>query len=390
MIARTIIAIVAAIALATLVIRNAAVFALADTKPAAAVQLWSRHPAAEISASMTKIAQSARDRQPVPASIFAAMTDAAAKEPLASEPYLVRGVQAELAGDGELAQRAFEAAQWRDPRSLAAAYFLADRYFKIGDVQHGLREVAALARLSPNGPQTVAPYLGAYAKNPANWGALRALFRGNPELADPALIELASKLDTVPAVLALADPRQKPNEAHWLEPLLSTLTQSGRYSDAYSIWLRIARAARGELLHDPGFADRSSPPPFNWSLTSSTVGLAERQPGARLHVIFYGQEDGFLASQLLLLPPGAYQLSLQLLGDPARAHALSWSLWCDKAANPIASTTLDSFAARPFRFQVPPGCSAQWLKLAGASSDISQQTDVTIAGLKLQKAAPDA
>ncbi|HEX8937629.1 MAG TPA: hypothetical protein VF776_05115 [Sphingomicrobium sp.] len=390
MIARTIIAIVAAIAVAILVIRNAAVFALADTKPADAVQYWSRHPVAEISAAMTEIARSARNRRPVSSSIFAAMADAAAKEPLAPEPYLVRGVQAELAGDGELAQRAFEAAQWRDPRSLSAAYFLADRYFKTGDVHHGLREIAALARLSPNGPQTVAPYLGAYAKDPANWGALRALFRSNPDLADPALTGLASKLDTVPAVLALADPRQQPSESHWLEPLLSTLTQSGRYSDAYSIWLRTTHAAPGELLHDSAFADHFSPPPFNWSLTSSTVGLAERQPGARLHVIFYGQEDGFLASQLLLLPPGAYQLSLQLLGDPARAHVLSWSVWCDKAANPIASATVDSFAARPLKFQVPAGCGAQWLRLAGASSDISQQTDVTIANLKLQKQAPDA
>ena len=390
MIARTIVAIVAAIALAVLVVRNAAVLALADTKPALAVQFWSRHPAAEISAAMTRIAQSARDHRPVPASSFAAMADAAAKEPLASEPYLVRGVQAELAGDGKLAQRAFEAAQWRDPRSLPAAYFLADRYFKTGDAQHGLREIAALARLSPNGALTVAPYLGAYAKNQANWTALRAFFRANPALADSALTELAAKLDTVPAVLALADPGAKPDASRWLEPLLGTLIQSGRYSDAYAIWLRSTHFVPGELLHDSAFADRSSPPPFNWSLTSSTVGLAERQPGARLHVIFYGQEDGFLASQLLLLPPGAYQLSLQLLGDPARAHALSWSVWCDKAISPIASATVDSFASHPLRFQVPAGCSAQWLRLAGASSDFSQRTDVTIGGLKLQKVAPGA
>ena len=50
------------------------------------------------------------------------------------------------------AERAFEAAQWRDPRSLPAAYFLADRYFQTGDMRStGSREVAALARLSPSG-----------------------------------------------------------------------------------------------------------------------------------------------------------------------------------------------------------------------------------------------
>jgi hypothetical protein len=192
--------------------------------------------------------------------------------------------------------------------------------------------------------------------------------------------------------MALADPNQQAGQGHWLEPLLNTLTAAGQYGQAHAIWLRTAavQARPGELLHDNSFSDRSSPPPFNWSLTSSTVGLAERQPGGRLHLIFYGQEDGFLATQLLLLPPGAYRLSMQLLGDPMRARALSWSLWCDKGTGPVASATLDAVAARGLRFEVPAGCSAQWLKLAGASSDISQQTDVTIAGLKLERASPGA
>ena len=97
------------------------------------------------------------------------------------------------------------------------------------------------------------------------------------------------------------------------------------------VW-RAASAGSGELLHDSDFRDAISPPPFNWQLTSSTVGLAERQRGGRLHILFYGDEDGTLASQLLLLPPGAYRLSMRLAGDPARAHALTWSIWCDKAA----------------------------------------------------------
>ena len=389
---RVVVAVAAALLVGAQVVRNAVVTDFAETKPAVAAQAWSEHPAAEISASMTEIARAARDRRPVPGSAFAGIADAATKDPLAPEPFLVRGVQAQLSGNGALAQRAFEAAQWRDPRSLAAAYFLADRYFRTGDVGRGLAEVAALARLSPNGSQTVAPYLAAYARDSANWGALRALFRANPGLADPTLIALAAKVETAPAVMALADPHQRPAQGHWLEPLLNTLTSAGQYAQARSIWLKAAalQAKPGELLHDSSFSDRSSLPPFNWALTSSTVGLAERQPGGRLHVIFYGQEDGFLASQLLLLRPGTYHLSMQLLGDPARSRALSWSVWCDKSAGPLASATIDAVAVRALRFEVPVGCSAQWIKLAGASSDISQQTDVTIAALKLESAGPGA
>ena len=141
---RTVVAAVAALLVAIQIVRNAAVHALVDTRPAAAASAWSGHPASEISLAMTDIARASRARRPVPQSAFAEIADAAAKEPLAPEPFLVRGVQAQLAGDGATAQRAFEAAQWRAPRSLPAAYFLADRYFRSGDVPRGLREAAAL------------------------------------------------------------------------------------------------------------------------------------------------------------------------------------------------------------------------------------------------------
>lgn len=388
MILRAVFSLVAVLLLGVQVVRNAVVLKLAETRPAEAAQLWSRHPAVEISEAMTEIARAARDRHPAPDSAFATMADAAAKDPLASEPFLVRGVRAELTGDGAAAQRAFQAAQWRDPRSLPAAYFLADRYFRLGDAGRGLREIAALSRIAPSGRATVAPYIAAYAASPVNWPMLRQLFQSNPDLAASALAVLARNPASAPAVLALADRRQKLADAPWLPSLLNSLIQSGKYGQARAVWERAngARVQPGELLHDAAFTDRSSVPPFNWELTSSTVGFAERQPGGRLHVIFYGQEDGFLASELLMLPSGSYRLSMRLIGDRAQSRALSWSLWCDKGTEPLTSATVDALAAHALVFQVPSGCPAQWLKLGGASSDIPQQIDVTISGLRLEKA----
>jgi hypothetical protein len=314
------------------------------------------------------------------------MNDAAAKEPLAPEPFLVRGVQAELSGDGRSAQRAFEAAQWRDPRSLPAAYFLADRYFRAGDVAHGLTEVAALARLSPNGNITVAPYLAAYGRNPANWPALRTMFGANPQLADSALLALASNIATAPAAMALGDPREKPEDAHWLGALVNTLVANGQYAKARELWARTARQkVSGEPIYDVSFTDKNALPPFNWALTSSGIGFAERQPGGRLHIVFYGQEDGMLASELLTLPPGQYRLSMKLMGDAARARLINWSIWCDQSDGPIASVTLDAAAAHAWQFTVPSGCTAQWLRLSGVSGDLPQQVDATISALKLER-----
>ena len=338
---------------------------------------------------MTAIAKAAHDKRPVPAWVFTAMADAAGKDPLAPEPFLVRGIQAQMAGDGGTAQRAFEAAQWRDPRSQAAAYFLADRYLQTGETKRGLIEVAAFARLSPNGAASIGPALAAYASNPANWPALKAMLASNPDLQNSTLVTLASSMATVPAVLALADPRAKPDQAPWLTPLLTTLAAAGDYGKARALWAKASGSRADELIHDAGFSDKVAPPPFNWALTSSAVGIAEREAGGHLHVVFYGQQDGILASQLLLLTPGTYRLSTQLIGDRVRARSLNWSVWCDKAPTPIASTSLDG-AASGWTFRVPPGCPAQWLKLSGSSGDIAEQVDITIGALKLERMAGNA
>jgi hypothetical protein len=203
-------------------------------------------------------------------------------------------------------------------------------------------------------------------------------------LAEPALVALASSASTAPIALALADPRESIRGKRWFPILLTTLTGAGDYAHARSIWAKATGLRNDELIHDAVFADKGSPPPFNWELTSSAVGLAERQPGGRLHILYYGQQDGILATQLLLLPPGSYRLSMQLLGEKARANALNWSIWCDKSAAPISAVTLDR-AAAGWRFAVPAGCKAQWLKLSGSSSDLPQQLDTTIANLKLER-----
>lgn len=382
-------AIVAALLISVQIVRTAAVSALASSKPYSAARVWSGHPAVEISRGMTDIAIAARAGRPAPTGVYALMTRAAVQEPLAPEPFLVRGVQAQLAGNMLAAQRDFEAAQSRDPRSLPAAYFLADRFLRRGNVERGLREAAALARLSPNGATLVGPYIGAYAAEARNWPRLRVLLRDNPDLAGVVLNSLASKPETAQAALALADPHANLAQADWFARVLNSLTAAGEYGKARAIWSRATGFPAGELLHDQSFSDKTGPMPFNWDLTPSAAGLAERQQGGRLHILFYGQEDGILARQLLLLPAGPYRLSMRLLDDPGRAHALSWSLWCDRSSSALASITLDR-AVEGWAFEVPANCPAQWLRLSGSSGDGSQQVDVTISDLRLQKAGRGA
>jgi hypothetical protein len=387
MIVRGLIVAVAALLLAVQVVRNAAAAALSPLHPATAAKFWAGHPTAEIASGLAEIGRAARERRDIPDGVFAMIDDAAAKSPLAPEPFLVRGVQARTAGDTDAARRAFTAAQWRDPRSMPAAYFLADYYFRAGDALHGLIQTALLARLSPRGTDVVAPFVAAYAQDRANWPQLRALFRSQEGLEDGVLIALAHDARNADAILALADADHRKPDSGWLKLLLSSLVASGDYARAHAIWSSVGHARKGGgLLYDAGFSEPDAPPPFNWSFSSGDVGLAERQPEGRLHVIFYGNEDGVLASQLLLLRAGAYRLQMQVVGAPVHPESLRWSMRCDKEKEPFATVGIADAATRGWTFKVPPGCSAQWIELSGRSGDVAQQSDVTIGGLALKRA----
>src|SRR5438270_1870730 len=200
---RRLFVLVAALLLAVQVVRNAAVAEWAETSPASAFKAWSTHAAAELALGMTEIGTAAHERKPVGTATFAIIDDAAAKAPLAPEPFLVRGVQASLEGKSSLAAQAFMAAELRDPRSLPAHYFLADIFYRSGDPRRTLEQIGALARLAPGGTQTLAPYLAAYAKDRSAWPYLRELFRSNPNLADASLTALAHDPAYAEAVVGL-------------------------------------------------------------------------------------------------------------------------------------------------------------------------------------------
>lgn len=378
--------------LAIQVLRNSAVDALAELHPQKAASLWPGHPDVEISEAMREIAEASRVRKPISGATFALIDDAALKAPLSPEPFLVRGVQAAVGGDKPLAGRYFAEAQRRDPRSMAAAYFLSDYYFRSGQALAGLEQATLLARLSPTGTRTVAPFVAVYARDPANWSRIRTLFGTDQRLEDHVLLALARDPRNARTVLALADSAHRNAHSLWLRPLVEGLARNGEYALARQIWASVskARTAPGSLVYDAAFSDDGPPPPFNWSLDSSTTGIAERETGRGLHILYYGRDDGVLASQLLVLPPGGYRLRVKLGAAPVHPDSLVWTIRCDKSASAISSVHLDVASKQGWAFQVPQGCAAQRLELSGKPSDIPQQADVILSSLTLEKATAGA
>ena len=378
---------VLALLAAVQVVRTAVVARYASTNPMLAARVWPSHPSSQMWLGMTEIGRAMNQRRPVAPIVIDRIMDAARKAPLAPQPFLVRGVQAQVAGNERLAERAYLAARLRDGRSVPARYFLAEHYFRAGNVAAGLREIAVLARKVPTGLASLAPYVAAYAQDPGARPKLQGLFRTDPQLEDAALQALAADPRNADLILSLASlGRFRDQAPPWSSLLLGGLVRDGQYAKAYEIWRRVAhiRPDPRALIFDPGFADERTPPPFNWDLTSSTIGLAERQSGGQLHVIFYGQEDGPLARQLLLLQPGRYRLSMQVAGEAAQAKSLVWSVTCANSNATLARMPLDATAAaRGWPIEVPANCPAQKLELLGIAADLPQQADLTIGRLRL-------
>ena len=157
------------------------------------------------------------------------------------------------------------------------------------------------------------------------------------------------------------------------------MVAAGHFTQARAVWAWVSKieVGPGTLLFDGGFSNAAPPPPFNWELASSTVGVAERQPGGALHVIFYGQEDGALASHCW-----SFRRDLPVdAARPAWPGARRGAALDDALRHKTGSSGI--IRARPGRERLDlpgaAGCPAQWLELVGSSADMPQQSDVTLA-----------
>ena len=358
--------------------------ALVQSDPSRLIDIWPGHPAATLESGLSDVGMNAAAGEPVDPALVRRLLEASAKAPLSPEPFLVRGVQAQVAGDHQLALRAFQAARERNPRNVAARYFLANHYLDKGKVVAGLAEVSVLARLVPQSLPSVAPFLATFARSPGAAPQMKALLRTHPQLESPLLNALAGDAANAGLMLTLWSGRGGEEADLWQSRLLNQLVQSGDYVAAHDAWARFAGRTDGRRpLVDPDFSNQKLAP-FGWTLASGPAGVAEAEAAGRLHILFYGRDDLVLASQLLTLAPGRYKLSVRSEGTPTPARMLAWVVKCLPSSNQIALIPIGGTAEVSGTIQVPPAnCGAQQLELAAVASEVAQQADVTIGQLKL-------
>lgn len=386
MIARRLVAAIAALLLAVVIVRNAAVAAWSDTNPERAAQWWSGHPAAELALAQARIGKMAgAGIGPDPATL-ARLETAASSAPMAAEPVIAQGVAAQLAGDLGRAERLFRIAEQRQARLLSPHYFLADLYLRQGRVDQGLRELVNFSRLAPGGISAAAPFIAGYAREPANWPRIRPILQQRPALGRSVLDVLAADPANAQALMALTTAEQRLPSAPWIGQLLDAMIKSGKYGEAFELAGKLGRiqATRGGFLRDPDFRNASEMPPFGWQLIDSAVGVAERRAGGGLHAIFYGSQSGNLVRQLLLLRPGRYRLAADAKGRIGDPGALVWTVWCGQGQI-LAEMLVQPGATRAVDLTVPATCAAQWLELRTRAQDIAGDSDVVIPEIRLER-----
>lgn len=305
---------------------------------------------------------------------------AAARVPLASEPFALVGVYGMDEPQSRLSPAnatALREALRRDPRSRAARLFLIRGALVEGNVGAAIRQIAELDNIDREIATNLVQEAGKRLSNRAEIveasGALtpypalyESMTTGFTSAARPAAL-LRDYVGAVPRA-ALARPVVR-------SALVQRLVDGGEVELALGLLRRAGLAPARAALIDPTFRKSSAEQPFAWNLIESETGMAERQAEGGLYTEYYGRRAGPVARQLTVLPAGSHRLAIDY--EPGTGGALALTVTCAGAGEPLASLPLTTGSAgsgsgtsarrkASLSFAVPSsGCRGQWIEIAG-------------------------
>lgn len=353
-----------------------------DVKRLAAV--WPTHPQVLSRAAILGVAQAGVEGRHLDAATEARIAQLTKSAPLASEPFVIHAALAQREGRWNDAERLLVEARTRNPRNPGARYLLASNYLTNGKTLEALREMVVIPRLV-NGPSSrISPMLVAYAQTPGAVATLRKIFAENPELEPLVLDQLVNNPANADLVMALASRSTSVEPPVWQATMLTTLIEAGQYDKAHALWRALSGFTEAHSIFNPQFAPINAPPPFNWRFAQDAAGVVEPRNG-ELSVLYFGREDAALATQVLQLLPGNYQIASRASGDLGSPGSLRWTLHCLPKREPLLDTPLTKAGPYVLQFQVPAACQAQQLQLRGTSQDFDARVDARIGGLQLRK-----
>lgn len=320
---------------------------------------------------------------------------ALAKAPLAEEPFLIAGIEALARGDVRKGEQLLTEVRRRNPRQRLARLLLLDRYLREHRTKEATVEITVLVRLIGGAGGVLTGQLAQMASDPATAPQMLPILAAHPDLQGAVLDSLAANgkdPELIMRVAALSRGRYIGRNEPWQRQLLAGLVQRGELGRALIIWAKLAGVpppADGQKgLYDGAFRGAPGAEPFNWSLATEGIGVAERTGRSSLQVDYYGHDAGSLARQLLVLRPGRYRFRFRVSGDASgEGSRLAWTLTCHPDGAVLLRLPLAGIDSTPKEFKadfaVPAGCASQWLTLAGVPGDVETGQSVTLGALSI-------
>lgn len=365
-------------------VRSAFVKAYVDENVTLAHSVWAEHPDVLASVSMIEVGQAAGQSRAVPLETMGRLRKLAAVSPLAAEPFLVSAATMIRNGNYVAAERLLIHARTREPRSEAARYLLGDLHLRQNRLGPALENLSVLRRLVPSMSQALAPALADYVRRTGAGEELRAVLKGDPELENLLLTELAADHRNAGLVLQLARPhRNSDTVPAWHQRLVASLVKAGEYDQAHDLWRRYA--APGDAARDLSTFRRSSAPsPFTWTFAETSAGSATPENNV-LQIFFTGRENVSFASKVVMLAPGIYRLSTAVTGRPPAEGQVSWSVTCLPEGTELAQLPLSAPGNSSLSFAIPQSCRAQKLELKGMGQTFPEPAEFTITNFSVRR-----
>ena len=285
---------------------------------------------------------------------------------------------------------------WRDG---PAQVWLFQRRIQEGRFDAAVENIDALLRRDANGearPALFGLMVEAAAIVEARPSVVRRLDAA-PWWRTDFLQTLASKGEapTASAVLLSLSEGPTPPTPTEYAPLVQRLVREGDYAGALGLWRQVARprAAANAAIRDTDFSGPSDTTPFTWSVADGVGATSVFEPPTGLRVDYDGFSLPALPAQLLVLPPGRYEITWREADESHGAARVDWRVRCAPSGAILAKagdwlTNAGSWQDRSMVAEIPAtGCGAQWLELAAQPGERRSETTQRFSAIRLTGAA---
>lgn len=294
------------------------------------------------------------------------------REPLNPEALRVLGYYETDRGQYATARRYLALGDKLSRRDLFTQIWFINDKVRAGDAAGALHHFDTALRSSDSIGQVLYPVLAKALPDPRIQRAVAPYIRQKTDwVVEFVAYELDKGQGENELARLFANNGGAPNDS-LASALLSLLVVHGSYDEAQRYFLSMSGAAPG-ALHDVGFSQAMTDPrfiPVSWQpLPSDTlsIDLVATADGARAFAVVAVRSIAQHAlRKLLMLAPGAYSFSADVVTETGNTANAGWTVSCLRAGAPAAE--IARLQAGGGGFSIPLGCSAQFIDLVSGAN----------------------